>query len=160
MEPRLSGERCGLQTPPPNLASRRLLKPHPRCWHCRSPAHGQCFLGPSSRASQDRSSITWLGAPKQRSRSMGLAEHTGKSRTGTTKTVPSPRGARGSGCMLDCTCMEGAAEVGAAVALAPAGAPGLSSGCVVAALTPHAQLWLAALLIHGTRLREDRKAFS
>lgn len=57
------------------------MKTHPRCWHCRSPTHGQCFLGPSSPASQDRSSITWLGAPKQRSRSIGLAEQTGKSRT-------------------------------------------------------------------------------
>lgn len=69
------------------------MKTHPRCWHWRSPAHGQCFLGPSSRLSQDRSSITWLGAPKQRSRSIGLAEQTGKSRTENTNAGLSSRGA-------------------------------------------------------------------
>lgn len=53
---------------------------HPRCWQWRSPAHGQCFLGPSSGTSQDNRSIRWLEVPKQRSRSMGLARQTGKSR--------------------------------------------------------------------------------
>lgn len=53
---------------------------HPRCWQWRFPAHGQCFLGPSSWTFQDNSSIRWLEAPKQRSRSMGLVKHTGKSR--------------------------------------------------------------------------------
>lgn len=58
---------------------------------------------------------------------------------------------------VDRTCVEGATEVGAAVALAPAGAPGLSSGCILTALAPHTQLSVAALLIHRTRLREERQ---
>lgn len=58
---------------------------HPRCWQWRSPAQGQCFLGPSSWASHDNSSSRWLEAPKQRSRSMGLAKQTGKRRAERTK---------------------------------------------------------------------------
>lgn len=56
------------------------MDPRPRCWQWRSPAQGQCFLGRLSWMSQDNSSIRWLEAPKQRSRSMGFAEQTGKSR--------------------------------------------------------------------------------
>lgn len=59
---------------------------HPRCWHCRSPAHGQCFLGLLSCVSHDSSSIRLLEMPKQRSRSMGLAEQTGKSRAAQKET--------------------------------------------------------------------------
>lgn len=54
--------------------------------------------------------------------------------------------------------MEGTAEVRAAVALALARAAGLSSGRVVTALTPHAQLFVAALLILRTRLGEEKNA--
>lgn len=50
--------------------------------------------------------------------------------------------------------MEGTAEVRAAVALAPARAASLSSGCIVTALTPHTQLLVAALLVLGARLGE------
>lgn len=53
--------------------------------------------------------------------------------------------------------MEGTAEVGAAVALTPARAACLSSGCVATALTPHAQLVVAALLIFGARLGEEEE---
>lgn len=53
---------------------------HPRCWQWRSPAQGQCLLGPSFCTSQESSSIRWLEESKQRSRSMGLAKQTGKSR--------------------------------------------------------------------------------
>lgn len=53
---------------------------------------------------------------------------------------------------MDRTCVEGTAEVRAAVALAPARAARLSSGGVATALTPHAQLVVAALLILGARL--------
>lgn len=60
---------------------------------------------------------------------------------------------------LDCTCVEGTAEVRAAVALAPARAASLSSGCIVTALTPHAQLFVAALLILRTRLGEGKNVF-
>lgn len=86
---------------------------------------------------------------------MGLAEQTGKSRTenkhGTVIQRDASMGLNGDGR----TCVEGTAEVGAAVALAPAGAPGLSSGSIVTALTPHTQLSVAALLIHRTRLPEE-----
>lgn len=105
-----------------------------------------------------------MEAPKQRSRSIGLAEQTGKSRTeGTDERHRSvfPRAARrfleGKKATLDRTCVEGTAEVGAAVALAPARAACLSSGCVAAALAPHAQLVVAALLILGARLGKEEK---
>lgn len=60
---------------------------HPRCWQLRSPAQGQCFLGPSPLSSQDSSAARWLEAPKQRSRSMGLAEQTGKRRAEHVKKI-------------------------------------------------------------------------
>lgn len=164
MDPRLSGERCFSDTSPNSsvyISNRLVMKTHPRCWHCRSPTHGQCFLGPSSSPSQDRSSITWLGAPKQRSRSIGLAEQTGKSRTenqhGTHRHPEERIGRAGRRRRRRRrTCVEGTTEVGATVALAPAGAPGLSPGCIVTALTPHTQLPVAALLVHRTRLPEER----
>lgn len=60
--------------------SQARMASYPRCWHCRSPAHGQCSWAPSPLKSHDSSSIRWLAEMMQRSRSIGLDMHTGNSR--------------------------------------------------------------------------------
>lgn len=140
---------------------------HPRCWQWRFPAQGQCFLGPSSWMSQDKRSIKWLGVPKQRSRSMGLAEQTGKRRAEHKKTNPTQLHFLKEWnrfitqhirhCALYCTFMEGTAEVGAAVSLVLASAASLSFRFIWTALAPYTQLFTAALLILNTRLKEEEK---
>lgn len=57
-----------------------VLVSYPRCWHCRSPAQGQCSLGLRCPKSHDSRSIRWLAEMWQGSRSLGLGLHTGKSK--------------------------------------------------------------------------------
>lgn len=129
---------------------------HPKCWQWRSPAQGQYVLGSLPSASQDSKSVRSLEATKQRSRSIGLAEQTGKRRATQSKNEANFSGVMQTVTdkhMLRYTFMDSTAEVWAAVGLVVTSAASISFGCILGALAPHTQLFATALWIFSTGLK-------